>query len=231
MESKNKPKKILAEDCFRIKLSDFGKKLLYPIGVEKMDSYDFLYNKENKALRGKQGYFVIKNGADALHVFYSVDQNRMPKVLQIRFQKQENGYSGIEQNIELEEDIVRFGIRTFFTCACGKFCTVLYKPPGENAFKCVKCANITYESQRINKHTLHGALYYTQRLIKLAKKREGIKRMFYGGGLSRKGRRFTELYDKWSNDVSKETKIKTENYLLSVANGQKDINGGLKHFL
>lgn len=226
-----KPLKNLAEDCFKLRLSDFGKKLLYPVGTENMDSYDLLCAKENKTLRGKEGYFTVRNGSDALRVFYNIDPNRIPKFLKIKFQNEKIDYGVAEQNIEIEEDIITFGIRPFFTCTCGKFCTVLYKPERENIFKCRFCHNITYESQRLNKRTLQGVLYYASRLIKLAERRERIKRMFYGGGLSRKGRRFTELYNQWSGQISTEARIKAENHILAVANGEKDGNTGLSQFL
>jgi len=223
----NKP---LAEDCFKIKLSDFGKKLLYPVNTEKMDNYDLLCNKENKVMKGKQGYFAVQNGAKTMHAFYSVDQNKTPKVLKIKFQKEKSDCGGTEQDIELEEDIATFGIRPFFTCACGKYATVLYKLPDEYVFKCRTCANITYESQRMNKHTLQGTFYYAHKIIKLAKMREGIKRMFYRGGLSRKAKRFKKLYAKYSGEINQEVRIKTENYLFSVAKKGTNMNEELAQF-
>lgn len=216
-----KAKKILAEDCFKLKLSDFGKKLLHAIDTETMDSYDFMCNKERGTLKGKSGFFLIKNGNDILRVSYGVNQNKTPKILGLKLQKEKNDHSGMEQNIELEEDIATFGIRPFFTCACGKHATVLYKLPEEYTFRCRTCAQITYESQQLSRYTLKGALYYTHRLIKLAKLQESIKRMFYGGGLSKKGRRFVTLYNHWGSEVNAEARIKAENHLLSVAAEKK----------
>lgn len=223
MEKKAPKLKPLAEDCFKIKISDFGKKLLYPIGIEKMSDIELQCARENKTLKGKQGCFDIRNGRDTLRIVYNVDQNRNPKILQIT-------YNGMEQNIELEEYPITFGIQPFFVCACGKLARVLYKPHCENTFKCRMCGNITWESQRLNRHTLWGELYYAHRLIKLAKMREDIKRMHYNGGYSRKARRFMELYAKFSSEVSRKTRVKTENRLFSAAGIRMNTDKGFSQF-
>ncbi len=212
--------KNLAEDCFKICLSDFGKKLLYPSDNDKLDNFDLLCNKEDNALRGKQGYFVAKNGMEVLHIFYNVNQNRTPKVLEIRFQRQESEFSGTEQSIELEEDVANFGIRPFFKCQCGRNATVLYKPLGENSFQCRICGNTIYESQQINKKTMDGLFYQTHQLLKLAKREEKVKRKFYNGKFSRKWQRFIELRNRWNESITENMKMKSE-YIFNAESAKR----------
>ncbi len=206
---KNKTKKNLAEESFKISISDFGKKLLYPANIKGMDDFDYLLSKKAGTLKGREGSFDIKNGSNSLLVSYRVDLNRSPKALEIWFSKKDNSLDGgTNQNIELKEDIAMFGIRYFFLCSCGRKTTVLYLPDGEYFFKCRECANIIYESQTINKHTMNGLFWHTHQMIKLANRRERIKRMFYGGGLSKKGQKFTDLYNEWDSEVKKEAMMK-----------------------
>jgi len=64
-----------------------------------------------------------------------------------------------------------------------------------NLFSCRECSDITYESQRLNRYTMHGLFYYSSRLLKLFEAREKIDRMFYAGKLSRKGKKLFDKYD------------------------------------
>jgi len=76
-----KQKKNLAENSLRISVSDFGKKLLYPTNTKELDDFDYLTNKEAKALRGKEGSFVISNGSEKKYISYSVNLNNTPKTI------------------------------------------------------------------------------------------------------------------------------------------------------
>ncbi len=203
MEPKTKIK-VLAEDCFKISISDFGKKLLRPINSDELNNFDLLYNKENNLLKGKQGHFTIQNGIETLHIFYNVDPNRIPKILNIRFSRIEGGFDGISQNIELGEDYAQYGFRPYFTCSCGKLCTVLYKVPAKSIFKCISCSNIIYESQKLNKKTMSGLFYHTHRLLKLVKMEEKTPRTFYNGKYTIKRQRLMEKYKMWQQGVTKE---------------------------
>ncbi len=204
-----KQKKNLSEDSFRICIGDFGKRLLYPIDAKEFDDFDYLLNKEAKTLRGKEGNFNVENRPNFLHISYQVNLNKSPKVLEIWYKKRADSLDGTSQSIEVGEDIAKFGVRPFFQCLCGRKATVFYMPAREHFFKCRKCANIIYESQTINKHTMNGLLWHTHKMIKLANRREKIKRMFYSGKLSKRGQKFTELFAEWNNE------IKTRNQLSS----------------
>lgn len=203
MESKSKTKN-LAEDSFKLSIGDFGKKLLHSFNDDKLDNFDLLYNKENNLLKGKQGHFTIQCGMETLHIFYNVDPNKTPKLLNIRFNKTEVGFDGANQNIELGEEYAQYGFRPYFTCVCGKLCTVLYKVPAENIFKCILCSNIIYESQKLNKKTMNGLFYHTHRLLKLVKMEEKTPRTFYNGKYTIKRQRLMEKYKTWQKGVTKE---------------------------
>ena len=217
----SKQKKNLAEDSFRISISDFGKRLLYPINAKEFDDFDYLLNKEAKALRGKEGSFVISNGLEKKYISYSINLNNTPKTIGLFLKEKADSSEGIDQKIEIEEDVITFGIRPFFRCSCGKNATVLYMTGNRNLFSCRDCSNITYESQRLNRHTMNGQFYYTSKLLKLFNEREKIDRMFYGNKLSRKGKKLFDKYDKLSKDISIGTKQKAEEHLLSVMGGHK----------
>ena len=218
---KPKQKRNLAENSFRISISDFGKKLLYPINAEEFDDFDYLLNKEAEALRGKEGSFVISNGLEKKYISYSVNLNNTPKTIELFLKKKADSSEGVSQEVKIEEDIITFGIRPFFRCSCGKNATVLYMTENRNMFSCIDCSNISYESQRLNRHTMQGLFYYSSRLLKLFKAREKIGRMFYAGKLSRKGKKLFDRYDKLSKDINIETRNKAEEQLLSAMNGHR----------
>ena len=203
----HKQKKSLAEDSFRICIGDFGKRLLYPINAEEFDDFDYLLNKEAEALRGKEGSFTISNGSEKKYISFSVNLNNTPKTILLFLKRKADSSEGVDQKIEIEEDVVTFGIRPFFKCSCGKNATVLYMTENRNLFSCIDCANIIYESQTINKHTMNGLLWHAHKMIKLANRREKIKRMFYGGGLSKKGQKFTELFTEWNNEIKAKNQL------------------------
>ena len=203
----HKQKKSLAEDSFRICIGDFGKRLLYPINAEEFDDFDYLLNKEAEALRGKEGSFTISNGSEKKYISFSVNLNNTPKTILLFLKRKADSSEGFDQEIEIEEDVVTFGIRSFFKCSCGKNATVLYMTENRNLFSCIDCANIIYESQTINKHTMNGLLWHAHKMIKLANRREKIKRMFYGGGLSKKGQKFTELFTEWNNEIKAKNQL------------------------
>ena len=218
---KPKQKKNLAEDSFKICIGNFGKKLLYPINAKGFDDFDYLLNKEAKALRGKEGSFVISNGTEKKYISYSVNLNNTPKTVELFIKKSADSSNGVDQKIEIEEDSITFGVRLFLRCQCGKSITVLYMPHGRNSFSCRECSNITYESQRLNRHTMKGLFYYSSRVLKLFRDREKINRMFYAGKLSRKGKKIFDKYDKLSKDIDTETRNKAEEHLLLAMNGHR----------
>lgn len=216
-----KQRKSLAEDSFKICIGDFGKKLLYPTNAKELNDFDYLTDKEAGALRGKQGSFIISNGLEKKYISFSVNLNDTPKTIELFLKEKADSSDGVDQKIEIEEDIVTFGIRPFFKCSCGKNATVLYMTGDRNLFSCIDCSNIIYESQRLNRHTMKGLFYYSSRLLKLFIKREKIKRLFYGGKLSRKGKKLFDRYDKLNKDIDIETRQKAEKHLLSVISGNR----------
>ena len=216
-----KQKKNLSEDSFRICIGDFGKRLLYPVDAEGFDDFDYLFNKEAEALRGKEGSFVVSNGIEKKYISFSVNLNNTPKTIKLFLKKKADSSEGFDQEVEIEEDVITFGIRPFFRCSCGKNATVLYMTENRNLFSCRDCSNIAYESQRLNRHTMQGLFYYSSRLLKLFEAREKIDRMFYAGKLSRKGKRLFDKYDKLSKDINIKTRNKAEEHLLSVMNRHK----------
>ena len=217
----HKQKKSLAEDSFRICIGDFGKRLLYPMNAKGFDDFDYLLNKEAEALRGKEGSFIISNGIEKKYISFSVNLNNTPKTIKLFLKKKADSLEGFDQEVEIEEDVVTFGIRSFFKCSCGKNATVFYMPHGRNSFSCRECSNVGYESQRLNRHTMQGLFYYSSRLLKLFEAREGMGRMFYGGKLSRRGKKLFDRYDKLSKDINIETRNKAEEHLLSVMSGHR----------
>ena len=216
-----KQKKNLSEESFRICIGDFGKRLLYPVNAEEFDDFDYLLNKEAEALRGREGSFVISNGSEKKYVSFSVNLNNTPKTIKLFIKKEADSSDGVDQEVEIEEDVVTFGVRPFFRCLCGKNATVLYMTENRNLFSCRDCSNITYESQRLNRHTMRGLFCYSSRLLKLFEARGKIDRMFYGGKLSRKGKKLFDKYDKLSKDINIETRNKAEEHLLSAMSGHK----------
>jgi len=216
-----KQRKNLAEDSFRISISDFGKKLLYPINAKELNNFDYLTDKETGTLEGKKGSFTISNGLEKKCISFSVNLNNTPKTIELFIKKSADSSERVYQDIELEEDIATFGVRLFFRCSCGKNATVLYMTGDRNLFSCRDCSDITYESQRLNRHTMKGLFYYSSRILKLFETREKIKRLFYGGKLSRKGKKLFDKYDKLNKDIDTETRQKAEEHLLSAMSGHR----------
>ena len=163
-----------------------------------------MYNKENNLLQRKNGHFIIQCGIETLHIFYNVDPNKTPKLLNIRFNKTEVGFEGINQSINLEENYAPYGIRPFFQCQCGKNATVLYMVHGQKVFCCRNCSNITYNCQRQNKKTMNGLFYHTNKLLKLATMEGKISGTFYNGKYTIKRQKLMEKYKTWQKGVTKE---------------------------
>lgn len=210
----NHNKKNLSEDCFKIELGHFGKKLLHPVDSKKMTEFPEVNN-----LVGKEGNFVIDDGYQELYVSFSMDLARSPKVLKIWFKKNPQSLQeGTSQEIEVEEDIITFGIRPFFLCSCGHKAAVLYKPPGKTLFGCRKCNNIIYESSRISKHTIHGQL---RRFMKLDEKKQKIERMFYNGHLSQKGQKWVSEFKRFQSNVDHEALLRAHFELAFAGKSDK----------
>jgi hypothetical protein len=55
--------------------------------------------------------------------------------------------AGIAERILFRSSAVRFGLRFYFVCECGRSCGKLFLPFGEKRFACRRCHALRYESQ------------------------------------------------------------------------------------
>lgn len=103
------------------------------------------------------------------------------------------------QKIALEWQDLTFGRTAYFRCSCGYRCRHLYLPPGRatSGFGCRQCHHLKYELSSINRSSVHGKLFYrTNRMIKLASKREEMRRIFHKGDYTHRYQRFLKLCDR-----------------------------------
>lgn len=203
MENTKKPHKYLAEESLKLTLSDFGRGLLL---AQKQTGEEAV---------GASGMIEIRQGASIPRISYRVALNLSPKRLILQFCPKGGGETR-RQSIALSEVVATFGLRPYFLCSCGRQASVLYLPPDQGWFKCRSCANIAYESTRINRQSLNGLLYAVHKLIKLADKRERIKRMYYAGQITKKGEGFMADYNKWqANTASKKEALMAAHHHLA----------------
>lgn len=213
LEKKEKNKHI-NEDCYRLTISDMGKKLL---------------KNENK------GTLKLSNGSDHLYMTYKIKHmDRRPKAI-IGFTSNLKSATVLtHQTIEIEEDVVPFGLRPYFICPeCNTICRVLYLPDDKDycQFKCHKCQNIVYHSTRVNRHTCGGMFYYTERLLRLMNKREKIPRLFYRGKATKKHKAFIIEYLDLTKSIDKPVRDKAEAMMLGRANGTLTYEKELSQFI
>jgi|GEM_PF-2668391 len=98
------------------------------------------------------------------------------------------------QTIELEWLDLTFGRTLYFKCPCGYRARHLYLTPGAAKLLCRHCCHLKYELSQINRNSPQGKLFYsTNRIIKLAGKRENMRRIFYAGTYTTRYRRFLKL--------------------------------------
>lgn len=215
MEKLEKKEKIkhVNEDCYRLTISDMGKKLL---------------KNENK------GTLKLSNGSNHLYMTYEIKhKDRRPKAI-IGFTSNLKSATVLtHQTIEIEEDVAPYGLRPYFTCPeCDTMRRVLYLPPGgEDYFKCWRCQGISYQSTRINRRTCGGFLYYTDRIIKLMNKREKMSRLFYRGKVTKKYRAFIFDYLALTRSIDKPVRDKAEAMMLNKVNGNLSEEQELMQFI
>lgn len=203
-----KPQKNLAENCFKIVLSDFGRKIFWSNGEKQQ----------------KNGKFTIKNSRQKLFVSYSIFLDKRPALLKIWFtDNPKELYRGMGQEIEIEEDIATFGVRPYLKCTCENNAQVLYKPSDQALFSCRQCSNVKYESSSLNKSTMGGLFYYTHKLIKLANKRQQIDRMIYANKFTKKAQNLFNAYNKWSIRIPDEVRQLAELQVALAAKKQGDV--------
>lgn len=101
------------------------------------------------------------------------------------------------QKIAWEWHEITFGKRAYFRCSCGCRIVKIYLLPNGKEFKCRKCHKLRYELSTINRKSVHGKIFYkTNRLIKLANKRNNMSRIFYNSSYTKKFNSFLRLCDK-----------------------------------
>lgn len=104
---------------------------------------------------------------------------------------------GVAQEIAMEWQDITYGRVAFFKCPCGCRVRKLYLPPGARQLLCRHCWHLRYELSNINRSSVHGKLFYrTNRMIKLASKRESMRRIFCRGNFTRRYQGFLKLCDK-----------------------------------
>lgn len=211
LEKKDKIKHI-NEDCYRLTISDLGKKLL---------------KNENKST------LKLSNGSSSLYMAYEIKHKDSPKAIIGFTSNLKSQVVLTHQTIEIEQDVAPYGLRPFFICPeCGTMHRVLYLPPGgKDYFKCWRCQGINYQSTRINRQTCGGIFYYMDRIIKLMNKREKISRQFYRGKVTKRYRAFIFDYLTLTRSVNKEARDKANTMMLNKVNGNLSEEQELTQFI
>lgn len=190
-----KPAKGLVEEAFQMKIGHFGKRLLF--SVKRIE--DVLGIGQDSVREGKKGEIIVKapRGQGELRISYQVDLIGESPALELSFVRNPLSFEqSIAQRVDLETQELAWGTRYYFVCDCGKRCNILYLASGRQTFGCRECQNLTYEIRRINKRSMNGLLYYLNRKLRLADKREKIDRISYDGKRTKKFERFTRLYSR-----------------------------------
>lgn len=183
MNQNFRPKsKYLVEDCYSLSLHQLGKKLLWPERV------------------GKVKIVTSSNGQSQLKIAYAVNSNSEGKAwINISYvRKKSNEPTIIKNIIEIDEEVISYGIRPFLVCDCGRRCNKLYLRPSHDLFACRHCLNLVYELTTINKDSLVGSLSYKLiRAFKLDDANAKVRCITYNGKLTRRARRVVAMAGKW----------------------------------
>lgn len=186
-KQETKLSKVLAEDCFQITPATFCRSLLQPI--------DNPFSDDNI---GKYGDRILRKNGTRLQVNYQVDLELWDLFLQ--FSSPESKIGGW-QHIQLDAVPSNLnGERPFFRCDCGRRANKLYMPfVSKKRWLCAKCHNITWRVKQFNRRTAPGAMgYFLDRHLQLQEKESRVKRIDYGGRLTRRARSVIRLVKKWS---------------------------------
>ena len=178
MNKINNKKRILVEDCHKLKLAHF------PRG--------FHYKSHGN------GDFSIYHNYGKLPVSYEIVQNRINPYIKICF-KRNGKYRW--QNIYYEISQINWGIRPYLLCNCGHLANKLFLPPGGDIFKCAQCWDLTYLTQTINRRITGAEFFYRHsRLTKLNEALKGLKRVQYAGKPTARVKSITRMAFKWAPD-------------------------------
>lgn len=108
----------------------------------------------------------------------------------------QNQQKDINQTFYLSKTFCNFsGIRYWFICKCGKRVGILYKPYFSDTFACRHCFNLTYESRNLSGN-LKG-IGKPLSIPELDALRDGAKRIFYNGKLTKKFIKFQKRVDQF----------------------------------
>lgn len=177
------------EDCFKLTLADMGKGLL---AKEKVGEFELLIVRSNTILHGS---YTTDLSDDTPTMFLNCAYNGR------KFQ----------QEINLESDDIRYGVRPYLRCGCGHRGNVLYLRPSRHYFACQRCLNLYYELTAINRSAGFGELQYRlNRLLKIDDAKHRMKRPYYHGRLTRAMYRIAKMYNKWVLDPGAVTAIEAQ---------------------
>jgi hypothetical protein len=149
---------------------------------------------------GKIKILTSTNGQNQLKIACLINSNSEGKTwINISYVRKKSDEPTIIKNrIEIDEEVISFGIRPFLVCDCGRRCNKLYLRPGHDLFACRHCLNLVYELTTISKESLVGSISYKlNRAFKIDDMNLNVKRITYAGKLTRRARRVVTLAGKW----------------------------------
>lgn len=184
-----KEPRVLVEDCIKISVSDFPKKLLYAI------------DNNNGVLICKKGSFIIDKCAytnKRLYVGYEVNLNIEPAKIKLYFTR-DLKKAPISQTLKIKQQKITYGLRWYFLDANGRACNTLYLPPGELLLGSREEYGLAYELTKLKKHIGNGLLYNHNRLLNANNKLLGFKRtLFRHGCITKRTWRIIRRYGKYN---------------------------------
>jgi hypothetical protein len=171
-------RKITVEECFKLKLSDLPKGLLWP----------------DKDING----VVIKsNGLRTVKIEYKRNNDRGISI----FLKIIKNDLKFDQTIKIDFDYANYGLRPYLLCSCERRCNNLYLRPDGYVFACRDCGRLVYELTRINRIVDGSEIFYRHnRLNKIKTAEEDVKRIVYSGKPTRKAAALMRMCTKWHID-------------------------------
>ncbi|MBI2448438.1 hypothetical protein HYV44_02675 [Candidatus Microgenomates bacterium] len=185
---KYKESRRLVDDCIKLSVSDFPKKLLYAT------------DNDNGILKCKSGSFVIDKCAytnKKMYIGYEVNLNLEPAEIKIYFTRDINK-APISQTFKIKRQRINYGLRWYFLDSNGMACNTLYLPPNELLWGSKEEHALVYESTKIKKHVGNGLIYAHGRMLKANNGALTLKRnVFYKGAVTKRTVRLIRQYGKY----------------------------------
>ena len=153
----------------------------------------------------KEDLWRYRNGTDNISGVINIGNGRAELICSYWFEFKDGdtfliisiGGDHLPQRLLISECQLKFGIRSYFVCDCGRRSYKLYLPPDREELKCMICYRLRYELSGINRSSSHGKLFYiTNRTIKLANQREDLNRIVYKNKYTKKYQAFLRLCGK-----------------------------------